>query len=989
MATSHFANPKHTIKLAFPPSRNSQDIRKCQSGAMCAIAAHFSVDNEPAIVALPTGSGKTGLLLAAPYLLGARRVLLITSGVILRNQITDDAKNIRTLKKMKIADASWQPPCVEEVTSSIATLADWKKLENFDLVVGVPNTVSPSMAGVAQPPPNLFDLIMIDEAHHEPARTWDNLARAFPQAKVIMVTATPFRGDRIPLHGKIIYTYSIAQALNDGVLSDIQFQPADLTVGDSDVILAKHAEKTFKKDKKAGFNHNVVARVSTIDRAKKVKKIYEEHTKLKMEELHSKLTAAEIQGVISALKAGSIQGVVSVKMLNEGFDLPNLKIAVVHDQHKSLLPTVQFLGRFLRTGDKSVGTATLIAESGSLDEAGFELYRADDILAKASELIDRQEAESVLTSDVVADLERSSTKLPKRLDHLIWDSLRPYCQVKIFSTNGVDLSADWWTKANVKVIYHHFDHALNTAAIIAKTESKPTWITLTGFTTFEFELVLLHFDSNRKLLYVCSTLNSEPFYKEVLAGLSANSAKSLPVSMIRRVLRNIDDPHFFTIGLSNGFYGAADTYRTIAGPAVEYSIATTDSRNFHCSHLFGRGTEAGKKITIGYSKASKVWTSGRLNIREYVAWCGLIGSKLVDTTDVSTQTAVDHLPRPEVIAALPDHLLSVILSEATYKNPPTVLTPSAKEIDLVDTSLNAARLSNSEISLTVNYEDDKEVLNFKLNTVQFSSTDPQFKVRRGREWVSLSDYFNENLPTFFFWDFSQLQGNQLWKPDHGKFRPFQSRRGFNTSFYDWTANNVNIGREVEVDPPSTEISIQDFLRTELPKEFDVVFYNQGSREYADFICLKDESDAVTLALYHCKASGGGANPALRQQDLQEVILQALNSIHFFRKLDLIIDHVAEREGRSSGRTYKAVPRGFEKPSTRGLQEFKRLLSQHQKQVRFKLVIAHPGISLEELESRITATVLNDTDRRVLEAFASLEDTITRAGGNLMLVCSEK
>ena len=37
--------------------------------------------------------------------------------------------------------------------------------------------------------------------------------------------------------------------------------------------------------------------------------------------------------------------------LGEGFDLPDLKVAALHDIHKSLAVTLQFIGRFTRKGD--------------------------------------------------------------------------------------------------------------------------------------------------------------------------------------------------------------------------------------------------------------------------------------------------------------------------------------------------------------------------------------------------------------------------------------------------------------------------------------------------------------------------------------------------------------------------------------------------------------------------------------------------------------
>ena len=48
-------------------------------------------------------------------------------------------------------------------------------------------------------------------------------------------------------------------------------------------------------------------------------------------------------------------------MLGEGFDFPNLKIAAIHSPHKSLVSTLQFIGRFARTNAENIGTAKFIA----------------------------------------------------------------------------------------------------------------------------------------------------------------------------------------------------------------------------------------------------------------------------------------------------------------------------------------------------------------------------------------------------------------------------------------------------------------------------------------------------------------------------------------------------------------------------------------------------------------------------------------------------
>jgi len=51
--------------------------------------------------------------------------------------------------------------------------------------------------------------------------------------------------------------------------------------------------------------------------------------------------------------------VICVDMLGEGFDLPELKVAAIHDNHKSLAVTLQFVGRFTRRGE-NVGDAAVV-----------------------------------------------------------------------------------------------------------------------------------------------------------------------------------------------------------------------------------------------------------------------------------------------------------------------------------------------------------------------------------------------------------------------------------------------------------------------------------------------------------------------------------------------------------------------------------------------------------------------------------------------------
>src|SRR5712664_3786777 len=85
---SYFSD--HYDDLRLPISTpDGKGFRAAQRGALHAIAAHFSQYQSPGIVTMPTGSGKTAVLVACAFLLRARRVLVLTPSRLIREQIAE------------------------------------------------------------------------------------------------------------------------------------------------------------------------------------------------------------------------------------------------------------------------------------------------------------------------------------------------------------------------------------------------------------------------------------------------------------------------------------------------------------------------------------------------------------------------------------------------------------------------------------------------------------------------------------------------------------------------------------------------------------------------------------------------------------------------------------------------------------------------------------------------------------------------------------
>lgn len=85
---SYFEENYKNIALSIDKGTpETKGLRKAQIGAIHAIASHFTLKTDPALVVMPTGSGKTAVLMVAAYLLEANRVLIVTPSRLVRNSI--------------------------------------------------------------------------------------------------------------------------------------------------------------------------------------------------------------------------------------------------------------------------------------------------------------------------------------------------------------------------------------------------------------------------------------------------------------------------------------------------------------------------------------------------------------------------------------------------------------------------------------------------------------------------------------------------------------------------------------------------------------------------------------------------------------------------------------------------------------------------------------------------------------------------------------
>ena len=100
------------------------------------------------------------------------------------------------------------------------------QVHQADLLITNAHKISEQSAvKVTDIPDDCFDLVIVDEAHHYPAKTWKRLVDHFPNSKKIFLTATPEHNGKPILNDPPYVCYRLSQddAVRDGVIRKVAF----------------------------------------------------------------------------------------------------------------------------------------------------------------------------------------------------------------------------------------------------------------------------------------------------------------------------------------------------------------------------------------------------------------------------------------------------------------------------------------------------------------------------------------------------------------------------------------------------------------------------------------------------------------------------------------------------------------------------------------------------------------------------------------------
>ena len=930
-------------------------LRLPQLGAMHAIASHWTLGGDPAMVVMPTGTGKTEVMIAATVAAQCDRVLVIVPTDALRSQTANKFATYGLLSKIGVIDPMDNP--VVATLSSRPTRAYFAAIRACNVLVTTMSSVGLADPVIQAEFAGLFSHIFFDEAHHIEAATWRRFRSCSDHAHTLLFTATPFREDSKPIEGKIIYNFPLSAAQEQGYFGTIRFlEVFEPNADQADASIAATAVARLREDLANGHDHIMMARTASIDAAERLfRTIYsEEHADLNPVLLHSRSTRK--RETLERIRAGEHRIIVCVDMFGEGFDLPNLKVAALHAVHKSIGITLQFVGRFARTRE-GVAAATFVANvaEDGVPEALENLYQEDPdwglILADLSyDAIDPQARLSELAANLrnVAgdeDLLAISTL-----------ALRPKISAQVYRTDAFNPERYAQAfRANQHIYQPQISHQDNLLVLVVNQRETLDWTDSRDIETDSWHLYMAYYDPERQLLYCHSSKKGNA--TESLAKAVSNDPALIQGEEVFKTFARLRRLTLHAVGLTSRSRNVR--YQMFAGIDVRNAIDPVLQQDKMKSNITGVGYENGKRRTVGGSRKGKIWSMSSGSLANWKTWCDEIGTKLIapnlEPNDflryTLVPTIVDELPDiPALMIDWPDQLFE----SSNFRFDVTANDGSTSgfhdcQLDLIEWEsrdafrfeLKAGEDSNCEMELRIIRQEGAE----SSYDVRRTGGAPFEVQAAGQSW-DIAAFFNANPPLVRLADGSQLSGNILLRPREELADTYE-RDQIRT--LDWTG--VDFARESWWrNGAERENSIQErFIRHLEAGLATFIIDDDDTGESADVVSIEETPEEIIVYLWHCKYSGG-AEPGQRIGDLYEVCGQAQKSVKWTWSLNTLVKHLVERESNH----LRGRPSRFIRGSTSELVALRK--SSRRRFVSFRVGIVQPGLSRQNVPTDHLAVI---------------------------------
>lgn len=394
-------------------------LRPYQEEARAKVQQEWKEGRKRTLLVLPTGCGKTIVFskIIEDRVKMGERVLVLAH----RSELLEQASD-------KLMTATGLGTALEKAENT--SIGSW-----FRVVVGSVQTMQREKR-LSQFPPNHFDTIVIDEAHHAISDGYQRVLEHFGEANVLGVTATPDRGDMRNLGSyfdSLAYEYPLVDAIKSGYLSKITAitipleldlstvsqQGGDFKASEIGTALDPYLEQIADEMVKQCKDRKTVVFLPLVKTSQKFRDILNEKG----------FRAAEVNGeskdraeILEDFDKDKYNVLCNSMLLTEGWDCPTVDCVVVLRPTKVRALYSQMVGRGTRLAP---GKENLLLLDFLWHTERHELCRPAHLIASSPEVAKKMtenmaedtevefsllEAEEQAEKDVVAEREEALAK---------------------------------------------------------------------------------------------------------------------------------------------------------------------------------------------------------------------------------------------------------------------------------------------------------------------------------------------------------------------------------------------------------------------------------------------------------------------------------------------------------------------------------------------------------------------------------------------------
>lgn len=949
-------------------------LRIPQAGALHAILAHWSTGaTEPATVVLPTGTGKTETMVA--LFAGERlpKVLVLVPSDNLRTQIAEAFETYGVLPKAGVLAPLLPGPVVGRIEHHFTKASAVRSfVDRCNVMVTTPDALNASSEELVNALIERCTHLFIDEAHHVAAKSWARIRDAFGDKPVLQFTATPYRKDGERLGGRVIYSFPLGRAQELGYFQPISYLSV-VAFADPDRAVAEQAIARLKEDREEGLDHLIMARVNRIGRARDdVLPIYRELApEFEPQILHSSLSAGERRAALEAINQRNSRVVVCVDMLGEGFNFPELKIAALHDPHRSLGVALQFIGRFARSrSDLGTATAVVARPEPGYDERLRALYAEGNQWDAVIETLATQAIDEVRELDTFEGGFGDADA-----DGLSIHTLRPKMSTVVYETDCVE-----WRPERLRNLFTP-EQIISAPAVnagervvwmVVEIRSAVRWARLQSAEDVAHHLHVLHWDKKRALLYINSS-DLESHHQDLAEAVCGESASRITEEMVFRALGDLQRPTPTNVGVIDLRSGSR-RFSMHVGSDVYEGFPVAEQQSKSNTNIFVVAFDKGERVTMGAARRGRIWShQAAASVLHWVQWCRALGPKLQNDS-LNLDALFRSFVRPKPLKERP------ALMPLAIDWPWMPISGMGESIRL-RVGETAVHIIDVELAVTDPQEEGPIYFGVRADEVELpyeavvederlvhrALGAEAYVIRERSDPEPLSEYLDREGTTIWFEKEVLIEGPSVRYDLERDQPPIDPDR---LVTLDWDA--VDIKRESQ-GPKREPHTVQARAAEHLIglADWDVVIDDDDTGEVADLVALKDEGNRLLVHLVHCKFSSKREVSA-RLKDLYEVCGQAQRSAHHRQGIEAMVSNLIRRE---RNRQKKKVD-GLDNVTGIMIGDDVTLLALQdivrQRRPQFRVTIVQPGFSKKLAKPR-HLELLGATDVYVAEiAYGSFD-----------------